>query len=255
MSDTSDTTQVGFSQRIQLDWLEHTATLALAGTPHGAIRRTLQEILRDRLSVGGEAKHSNREKAITILLQTWVTVPKELGPFRDDGLRLLQRLPEGDHLAIHWGMCATAYPFFGAVAQATGRLLHLQSTAAAAQVQRRLREQLGERETVARAARRILRGYIDWGVLEETGEKGVYQASAVQPVRDSTMQSWLIESLLRSSGNGSIPLAAVATAPMLFPFALDAPGLARLDGNRRLQVMRQGLDQDIVMLQDAIPSS
>lgn len=246
----NDTMQIGFSQRVQLDWLEHTATLALAGTAPKAIQQTLQELLRDRLSVGGEAERGNREKAITILLRTWVTVPKELGPFRDDGLKLLQRLPEGDHLALHWSMCAAAYPFFGAVAQATGRLLRLQGSVAAVQVQRRLREQLGERETVARATRRILRGYIDWGVLEETGKKGVYQASAVRPVHDPALQSWLVEALLRSIGSGSIPLAAAPTAPMLFPFSLDAPGSLQLDGNSRIHVMRQGLDQNVVMLQE-----
>ena len=61
-------------------------------------------------------------------------------------------------MLVHWCMCMAAYPFFGTVADATGRLLRLQGTAAAAQIQRRLRERLGERETVARAARRVPAG-------------------------------------------------------------------------------------------------
>ena len=72
-------------------------------------------------------------------------------------------------------MCIAVYPFFGTVADAVGRLLRLQGTAGAAQVQRRLRERFGERETVTHAARRILRAYIDWGILEETDQKGLYR--------------------------------------------------------------------------------
>ena len=80
-------------------------------------------------------------------------------------------------MLVHWCMCMAVYPFFGTVAEATGRLLHLQGTAAAAQVQRRVREQLGERETVSRAARRILRALVDWGVLVETVNKGIYRGT------------------------------------------------------------------------------
>ena len=85
-------------------------------------------------------------------------------------------------LLVHWCMCMAVYPFFGTVADAVGRLLRLQGTASAAQVQRRLRERYGERETVARAARRILRAYIDWGVLQETEEKGLYRGASTHVV-------------------------------------------------------------------------
>ena len=69
------------------------------------------------------------------------------------------------------------YPFWSSVATQVGRLLRLQGSAAAAQVQRRIREQYGERETVARRARYVLRSYLDWGVLQETGAPGVYRAA------------------------------------------------------------------------------
>jgi hypothetical protein len=164
--------QIGFSQRVQLDWLEQTAALVLAGQTREQIEATLQERLRDKLSIGGTAQRGNREKAITILLKTWVSVPTWLQPFRDDGLGILRRLPPADRIAVHWGMTMAAYPFFGAVAETVGRLMRLQGTCVAAQIQRRLREQLGERDTVARAARRILRCFVDWDVLQETREKG-----------------------------------------------------------------------------------
>ena len=134
---------IGFSQRIRLDWLEYTTNLALAGNSREEIVAALRERLRDRLSVGREPERGNREKAITILTKVWVAIPSELQVLRDEGLELLQRLPANDRVLVHWCMCMAVYPFFGTVAEATGRLLHLQGTAAAAQVQRRVCEQLG----------------------------------------------------------------------------------------------------------------
>ena len=78
--------EVGFSQRIRLQWLQYTAELALAGHTRGQIQTALQELLRDRLSVGGATERGNREKAVTILLKIWVSVPKPVEALRNDGL-------------------------------------------------------------------------------------------------------------------------------------------------------------------------
>ena len=145
--------QIGFSQRIQLEWLEKTANLVLADNDKESINNALQKLLQDKLSIGGTAKRGNREKAITILMKVWLRPPKDLTPLRDQGLHLLKNTKQNNHIAIHWGMTMTVYPFWGAVAATVGRLLNLQGTAAATQVQRRIREQYGERETVSRATR------------------------------------------------------------------------------------------------------
>ena len=167
-------TQIGFSQRMRLEWFDQTTNLLLAGNDKALINDSLQHLLRDRVSVGGESVRGNREKVITILLKTWITVPPELEKLRDEGLHILPSLAREDRIAIHWGMALAAYPFWGAVATQAGRLLRLQGTAAAAHVQRRIREEYGERETASRATRRVLRSFIDWGVLNETHDKGVY---------------------------------------------------------------------------------
>jgi hypothetical protein len=238
--------QIGFSQRIQLDWLEQTAALVLAGQTREQVETTLQERLRDKLSIGGTAQRGNREKAITILLKIWVSVPTWLQPLRDDGLGILQRLPQADHIAVHWGMIIAAYPFFGAVAETVGRLMRLQSTCAAAQIQRRLREQLGERETVARAARRILRCFVDWGVLQETREKGVYQVSPARPVQDKQLAAWLIEAALLAQSTDTSVLQTLLQTPTLFPFRMPRLYAADLEGQGRVEIFRQGLDEDMV---------
>jgi hypothetical protein len=240
--------QIGFSQRIQLDWLERTACLLSMGYDTQRIQAALQDLLRDRLSVGGTAERGNREKALSILIKIWVRVPKALESFRNDGLAHLDRLSLADHLPVHWGMTIAVYPFVEVVAEAVGRLLRLQGMCAAAHVQRRVREQLGERETVARAARRVLRCFIDWGVLHETKEQGIYQAAPAQWVKDKRLAVWLIEAALLASGSSAGPVKAISQSPMLFPFCLSPLNLADLEGHNRLEGFRQGLDDEMVML-------
>jgi len=245
---TRRTDQIGFSQRVRLEWLEQTANLILAGNNKAAVNEALQELLKDKVSVGGQAERGNREKIITILLKTWLTVPSELESLRVEGLELLKRVPRRDHLAIHWGMVMAVYPFWSGVAIQTGRLLRLQGSAAAAHVQRRVREQYGERETVSRAARRVLRSYLDWGVLQETGKQGVYSAAKPLPVEEAQAIAWLAEAALHSRGNGSASLGEILESPAFFPFQIAPihPSLLAT-ASSRLDVLRQGLDETLVM--------
>jgi hypothetical protein len=243
------TNQIGFSQRVRLEWLERTANLVLAGNDKADVNDALQEILKDKVSIGGQAERGNREKIITILLKIWLTTPAELDSLRASGLELLARVPRRDRIVIHWGMVMAVYPFWADVATQVGRLLRLQGSAAAAHVQRRLREQYGERETVSPAARRILRSFLDWGVLQESGEKGTYSAGLSLAVDDSRLIAWLIEASLHSRANGSAPLKDLIDSPNLFPFQLarmSAEHLASL--SPRLDTLRHGLDDDLVML-------
>lgn len=243
------TDQIGFSQRVRLEWLEQTANLVLAGNGKDVIIEVLQEFLKDKVSVGGQAERGNREKIITILLKTWVTVPHELEVLRNKGLELLNRLTQADHMALHWGMVMASYPFWMGVATQVGRLLKLQGTAAASQVQRRVREQYGEKETVSRAARRILRSFMDWGILQETGIKGIYTNGKTTSLYDSQVIVFLIEAALQAHANGSAPLKDLLESPYLFPFQIRPINAGEiLARSSNLDILRHGLDEDLVFL-------
>lgn len=241
--------QIGFSQRVRMEWLEQTAQLFLGGNSKKQIENALQDMLCEKLSVGGKAKRGNREKAITILMRIWVNVPKRLEPFRDDGLKFLKQLPSNRHLPMHWGMSMAVYPFFGFVAETVGRLFILQDMALASQVQRRIREQLGERETVARAARRLLRCFADWGVLKDTDKKGIYVAAPRQAVKSGKVLGWLIESALISNGSTALPLRSLSSSAVFFPFNMGMLSPAQIETNPRLSFFRHGLDEDMVCLE------
>ena len=241
--------QIGFSQRIRLEWLEQTARLILAGNEQATINAGLQELLKDKVSIGGTAERGNREKIITILLKVWLTTPTELDGLRLDGLELFKRLSNQDRMAVHWGLVMAVYPFWASVASQVGRLLKLQGSAAAAHIQRRIREQYGERETVSRAARRVLRSYLDWGVLRATKKKGVYQQGLSLPLHDRKLVAWLIEASLYSRSNGSASTREIIEHPSLFPFKITpVPGESLIALSNRLELYRHGLNDDLIIL-------
>lgn len=241
--------QIGFSQRVRLEWFETTAHLVLAGNDKTAINEALQDLLRDKISIGGEAERGNREKIITILMKVWLNVPNELEVLRVDGLELLKRAPRTEHMVIHWGMVMAVYPFWAAVASHVGRFLRLQGFATATHIQRRIREQYGERETVSRAARRVLRSFIDWGVLTETGSKGVYGQGLSESVVDPAVALWLIEACLHTRSSRCASLKDLVGSTALFPFRIqEMAGDSLSVRSTRLEFLRHGLDDELVLL-------
>jgi hypothetical protein len=242
--------QVGFSQRVRLEWLERTANLVLAGNTEQDTIAGLQAFLHDKISVGGSAVRSNREKVITILRRVWLPAADELAGLRDAGLGFLRDLPQEEHLAVHWGMVMAAYPFWTTVAETVGRLLRLQGTVSAAQAQRRIRESFGERETVARAARRVVRALVDWSVLVETDDKGTYRPGVVTDVPSTSVAAWLVAAYLHSSPTGKANLNVVLNSPAFFPLRLPVLTAHQVSSatSERVEVVRHAMNEDLVML-------
>ncbi len=52
--------RIGFSQRVRLEWLEQTANLVLAGNDRPAINDSLQDLLKDKVSIGSNAERGSR---------------------------------------------------------------------------------------------------------------------------------------------------------------------------------------------------
>lgn len=242
--------QVGISQRVRVEWLEATINLVLAGNNAPAIEEALNEMLLPTLSVGSKTVRGSRHKTVTILGRIWHRVPPGLEPLRDAGLNLHPGLRVRDRQALHWGMTLAVYPFWGAVATQTGRLLRLQDNAAAAQVQRRVRESYGERQTVSRAAARVLRSYIDWGVLADTATKGMYTRGARHEIESANLAAWLAEAVLRNREAAVASASGLLRDPALFPYRLPPLSASQLASRSpRVEGSRQGLDEDMLMLQ------
>lgn len=240
--------QVGFSRFIHLPWLEYVAQLTLAGKTREDIAVELAELLATKLLGGKNVQRGSLDKTISVLLKIWFCPPKRLQHCRDEGLELLAQNPARLHLPLHWGMSMAAYPFFGQVASVIGRLLRLQERIGTEQVQRRIREQLGDRETISRSARHVYRTFIDWQVLTETGAKGVYQKAAPTIITDPRLAAWLLECVLHTNGSGWISASSLDGHASLFPFVVGATSKEALFGRPSVEAMRHGLNQEMVRL-------
>ena len=108
---TPHDTMIGYNRTVKLRWLNETVNLFLVGQNANGIIETLRERLQDQLSIGSNAVRGSREKTITILLKTWVRVPRRVRMLRDDAVELLHQILRTDWLPLHWGMTMAVYPF------------------------------------------------------------------------------------------------------------------------------------------------
>lgn len=244
-------TQIGLDRTVRLAWLERVASLALAGNDAKSIKVIVREDLKESFQCKRTVVRGSIDKTITILLKVWLTPPTVLEPLRVKGLELLKHNPQRDHMAIHWGMLMAVYPFWSAIAIQAGRLLRLQGSVVAAHVQRRAREQYGERETVSRRVRYVLRSFLDWDVLQESEAKGVYTAGTTLSIDDSRLVVWLAEAALHARARGSAPLRDLLDSPDFFPFQIKPIHAESIRvASPRLDILRHGLDDAIVMLRE-----
>jgi hypothetical protein len=239
---------IGYNRRVDYEWLRYTAELLGQGETAAGIYDALSALLSHQLSVGSTAQRGSREKTITLLIKTWVNVPKELRAFRDEGLQLLQESPVKQQIAVHWGMSTAVYPFWGVVAETTGRLLKLQDRVSAAQVQKRVKEKYGQRETAARSARYVLRAFVNWGILEETSQQGLYRQGLTCAIDNPRLIGWLTEAILHMSEKDAFVFRDALESPVLFPFIIQSSVSDYLNDSKRLELIRHGLDEDLVRL-------
>ena len=246
---------VGISQRVRLEWLDQAARLVQAGHDCAQVAEALDEMLLDKVSVGGTARRNNREKTVTILARIWSRPPPPLIPLRDAGLRLLyEASPAADGPTVHWGMTMAAYPFWSVVAAQVGRLVRLQGVATAAQINRRVQERYGERPTVARATRRVVRSFVDWGVLDNTATHGRYAPAASRPVSGPELIAWLSEAALHARAGTAAPPADLLNHPNLFPFRVSyVPSRSLAAASPRLDMVQHGLDSELLVLRTPAP--
>lgn len=236
---------VGFDRPIDLSWLDAVAAKVAEGASPPDVRKFLYSVLQG--AVSGDTKNSARGKTVTVLSHIWCLIPETATSLRGRAVEQLGHAATEERLAIHWAMMIGTYPFFTDTASAIGRLLSLHGSVAVSQLKRRLAETWGERSTIARAIPRIVRSMVEWGVLKDTGEKGVYAAAGDSSQVSDPVAELLVEALLIDSDQESMEVAQLLGHAALFPFII-AIGSQSLRNAADFQVHRQGMDQDIVAL-------
>jgi hypothetical protein len=235
---------IGIKQAIRFEWMQKAANLLLAGLDAKTIRKELHEFLADRKGSGteGERGDTSRTQVVNMLMKIWVVPDADLVAFRDASLSFFQEHPSNS-LPIHWGLISATYPFWFNVARQVGRLLALQDQVTQMQITGRLKEQYGDRQTVSRYARYVIRSLVAWGVLKDSYTKGCYEKVAPVKVDDPSLAILMFESALLTTSEAKGALGLLLNNPAFFPFQLPVmSGDFVSQHSNRIEVVRYGLD-------------
>ncbi len=220
---------IGFDRYIPRHWL-NTAIAIAAGD---ADRSELVALLESDL-VGVEA----RSKTSIILNRMWLSPHPTLVDFSVAGVELYRTEKRSDTLGLHWGMALASHPFFAAVADSIGRLLKLHGEFTALQINRRLKEQLGDRASILRATEAVLQTLVEWQVIREAPDrKRCFVGGSLVAVASKPRTLWMLEACVLASGKSLNPNE---TSNLTFPFKLA--NLVEVDFNQqsRLRLAQTG---------------
>ncbi|MEA1969760.1 MAG: hypothetical protein U9N77_16275 [Thermodesulfobacteriota bacterium] len=242
--------KIGIKHVIRLEWMDKTLDMMLAGISSKEIREELNIYLADKKQSGGIGERGKKTyiMAIGILMQIWCNPDREIKQFRDELLIHVKKINVKERIPLHWAMISAAYPFWAGVAKQTGRLLNLQDQVTKKQIVQRLKEQYGDRETISRYARYVIRSFVAWGVLKNASVKGSYtQYQKITTEQNQTRL--LIESLLLASPGSSFALKGLLDSPSLFPFQVfPVTGDYLLKNCPRLNVNQFGPGEEMINL-------
>ena len=243
---------IGIKQVIRYEWMQKAANQMLAGLDAHTVRQDLHEFLAERKGNGseGERGETSRTQVVNMLMKIWITPDLELLTFRNIALAFLQNHPS-QALTVHWAMVSAAYPFWFNVARHTGRLLNLQDQVTQIQIINRLKEQYGDRQTVSRYARFVIRSFVAWGALKDSEAKGCYEKVAPVTISNKNLAILMLESALHATPEGKGALGLLMNNPALFSFQLPTmTGDFVSQHNDRIEVVRYGLDDELLKLKD-----
>lgn len=241
---------IGIKQVIRFEWMQKATNLLLAGLNAKTIRKELHEFLVDRKGNGSEGERSDQTRIFLVnnLMKIWVSPDFELISLRDALLAFLRKNPSMA-LAVHWGMISAVYPFWFNVARQTGRLLALQDQVTQPQIINRLKEQYGDRQTISRYARFVIRSFVAWGALKDSEAKGCYEKVAPVSIAEPNLAILMFESALLATPEAKGALGLLLNNPAFFPFQLPVMnGDLVSQHSERIKVIRYGLDVELLQI-------
>ncbi len=242
--------KLGIKQTIQRHWMDYTLNMLLAGLSEKEIRIELDRYLSTQKQSGGTGERGKKTYGMAMgILSTWISPGNELINLRDRALQLAKDLPESKWLPLHWAILSASYPFWFNTAKQIGRLFNLQDKITKHQIDVRLKELYGDRETVSRNARYTIRSFIAWRVLEDTEIRGVYRKPIPHLIADPQLSILLYEAYLHTIPEGKAELDSVLHNPGFFPFQMkNMTGEFIANNSDVLEIARYSLDNEILKL-------
>ena len=237
-------TKIGFDRTIRAEWLDVAVARIANGDSADATRKSLWDFLED--VERGNTNNSGRGKTLTVLTRIWISVPEKAGALKQAALKQIASARVQQRIAIHWAMTAGTHSFFFDVATHVGKLIRLHGDANRTQIKRRMTEIWGDRSTLERTIRHVLRSLVQWGLLRPGQEHGSLVGLPQRIQVDPNVSQLLVHAVLLGHGKG-LAFSQIIEHPALFPFRLDLSA-RELMRNPNFHVQRQGDDSDFVEL-------
>jgi hypothetical protein len=198
--------------------MQYVVKLLELGLDAQSIRKELKLYLSEKKGGGQEGKRAEHTMslAVTILMHTWVSPKKNLLQYREKLLKYVnfQSLDK----ICHWSMISAAYPFWFNICHVFGSLFKMQDQIKKTQVMKRIYDAYGERNTIERCSRYVIRSLVSWNIIKDVDKKGVYEKGGIINVTDTTMVSLLFEAALFSINDDKIQLSSLNNFPAFFCF-------------------------------------
>ena len=204
--------QIGFDRYIQLDWVAMAIKVRAGLATLGDL-----EALLDIAGLGKEAKSKTRTKLNALAIEPRT----ELVDFIDRGVEIFGH-QENDALTalFAWGAAIASYPYFGKVAEFTGRLTALQGDCSVSEIHRRMSEVYGDREVTKRATQAVIQTQANWGAVERVENGKRLNRLPQRKLSDEKVITWLVEAALRYTGK-AMPVTSLPTLAVIYPFQID----------------------------------
>ena len=235
--------QIGFDRFIQLDWIAAVIKVRAGTFSADALSEMLEASV-----LGKESRAKTRTKLNALGLE-----PRpEFAEFIDRGVSIFKSSDKSEDIAAFaWGAAIANYPYFGKIAEFTGRLTSIQGDCSVSEIHRRMSEVYGDREATKRATQAVIQTQANWRAIERV-EKG--KRLVRLPIRLITTDmaiAWLVEAALRYHGK-AVSLAALQSLPVIYPFPLTQPLGYLMSNSPMLEVRSEGLSNQLVALRESI---
>ena len=164
---------VTLNRSLKASWLITALRLRASGCELEHAKAELEALLENEI----KGKESIR-KSLRYLRQVWLEPHPVHGALQEEAIALYRESTTYENACeLSYFMLIAIYPFAREVAEACGQLNRLQGTVKTEQIKRKISAIYGEREQVLRSARCVVFIFVELGILQATGSKGIYSAA------------------------------------------------------------------------------
>lgn len=205
---------IGMSRNINLDWLNETANLVLSEKSEIEIKEALNEYLGFTIN-----SPTNLRKTREILMNIWVRTEEKNLAIKKLALDLVNTNKSSNKLVAHWCMMLLAYPVFGDIVTAIGKMADKQFDITTAQVKTRMFDVWGERSTLYHSIDKNIKTLKDIGALG-TIKTGLYKVESLD-IEDERAVTLIVATLLTLKDKLYMRIEELENSYEFYPFRYD----------------------------------